>query len=185
MTEIEEKTIAQFRDDIKANYDALQTMFLVNGETVLNPSVEAFALLLIKKPSLFWAALALLYPVEYEQWKNTAYADGFWKKLALNIVVPGYSLVEMANDTLKTAITAPTDALRDVTNNATDAVTPVVSDLLDKVSGSDKQAYNEAAFAATKTSNEEIEEQAAKYRTLAVIVLLTIVAIVCIYFFVK
>lgn len=145
MDELQEKAIEKLREDIDANYDALQALFQLKGETELQPSVESFALLVTKNPELLDAALMTVYPVDYSNYKNTGSADGKWlKKVGTGL------------------------------GNAWNLFT-----------GKTQQDATEESIAAIAESNAAIEEQASKYQTYAILVILLIVALVCVMVFWK
>lgn len=148
MDELQTKTIETLREDITANYDALQALFQLNGETELQPSVESFALLVTKNPELLDAALLTVYPIEYSEYKNTANADGKGKEFLQKV---GTGL-----------------------GNAWNLFT-----------GKAQQDATEESIAAIAESNAAIEEQASKYQTYAILVILLIVALVCVMVFWK
>lgn len=142
---VEETVIEKLRNDIRDNYDALLTIYQTNGETDLQPSVESMAIILHKNPAAYEAVIAFLYPVEYEQSKNMANADGqFWKNLG--------------------------DGWKTFVGNFT---------------GRTQQVANQEALESISESNAAIEEQAAKYQTYSIVVLVICLALVAVLVFVK
>lgn len=142
---VEETVIEKLRNDIRDNYDALLTIYQTNGETDLQPSVESMALLIQKNPSAYEAAIAFLYPLEYEQSKNAANAEGnFWQNLGTGF--------------------------KNFASNFT---------------GRTQQVANQEALETISASNAAIEEQAAKYQTYSILVLVICLALVAVLVFVK
>ena len=142
---VEETVIEKLRNDIRDNYDALLTIYQTNGETDSQPSVESMAIILHKNPAAYEAVIAYLYPLEYEQSKNIANANGeLWQKIGAG-----------------------------------------AKNFAGMFTGRTQQVANQEALESISASNAAIEEQAAKYQTYSIVVLVICLALVAVLVFVK